>query len=284
MPDSGWSKSPSHSCGLKSVAFLHRAGGGSWCGGCGREALPPLRPASPQQDTELLATPAYGLISSCQYFLILKLRNCFSLWACFLQTLLTLRHRYYFDSNYFACISKQTDSHAGLEYDTPHIDWGSVMGSTFPNTWQTIKNKFATNCVFSFVLSSWHWTGTHCPQTEGHTSFPLLQFVTPFMWGFRFSRLCLWRLPSSRMWRRVVWYDFTNISGQHAAEELETARSYETSVNFDPTTRRYIPQQDRDLQKHESPCCREVIITRVQFAFHNLFYSDNILWRFRSTF
>lgn len=29
---SGWSKSPSHSCGLKSVAFLHTARGGSWCG------------------------------------------------------------------------------------------------------------------------------------------------------------------------------------------------------------------------------------------------------------
>jgi len=29
---SGWSKSPSHSCGLKSVAFLHTARGGRWCG------------------------------------------------------------------------------------------------------------------------------------------------------------------------------------------------------------------------------------------------------------
>jgi len=29
---SGWSKSPSHSCGLKSVAFLHTAKGGRWCG------------------------------------------------------------------------------------------------------------------------------------------------------------------------------------------------------------------------------------------------------------
>jgi hypothetical protein len=67
---------PSHSCGLKSVAFLHRVGGESWCGGCGRVALPPLWPASLHQDTELLTIPAFALISSCHYFLVLKMRNC----------------------------------------------------------------------------------------------------------------------------------------------------------------------------------------------------------------
>jgi hypothetical protein len=62
---SGWSKCPSHSCGLKSVAFLHTARGGGWCGR-GREAPFPSSSATRflHQDTELVRIPAFGLIST----------------------------------------------------------------------------------------------------------------------------------------------------------------------------------------------------------------------------
>jgi hypothetical protein len=56
IPDSGWSKSPNHSCGLKSVAFLHRAGGGSWAEWRMWAGASPLWPASLHQGAALLST------------------------------------------------------------------------------------------------------------------------------------------------------------------------------------------------------------------------------------
>lgn len=50
---SGWNKSPSHSCGLKSVAFLHTTRGGSW-GGRRRESPP--RPPPPQRPASFIKT------------------------------------------------------------------------------------------------------------------------------------------------------------------------------------------------------------------------------------
>lgn len=64
---SGRSKFPSHSCGLKSVAFLHTARGGRWCGRR-REAPSPSSSSSAtrflHQDTELVRIPECGLIST----------------------------------------------------------------------------------------------------------------------------------------------------------------------------------------------------------------------------
>jgi hypothetical protein len=83
-----------------------------------------------------------------------------------------------------------------------------------------------------------------------------------------------WRVSSSGMWRRVVFWDATDVSEEHIASifraekkfgqepaeifssamKMEAICSSETSVAFQQTTRRHTPEDDT-LHNH---CCENL--------------------------
>jgi hypothetical protein len=73
------------------------------------------------------------------------------------------------------------------------------------------------------------------------------------MWDFRFSRRRVWNFESCGMWRRVVTLKLTDVSEVHTASiiiialMMEAVRTSETSVNFNVTTRRCIPEDIKIL-------------------------------------
>jgi hypothetical protein len=71
-----------------------------------------------------------------------------------------------------------------------------------------------------------------------------------FMWDFRFSQRRVWSLESSWMYNRADTLNSTDVSEVCTASifiamMMEAVRTSETSVSFNVTTRRYIPEDSK---------------------------------------
>jgi hypothetical protein len=97
-------------------------------------------------------------------------------------------------------------------------------------------------------------------------------------WDFRFSRRRVWRLLSSWLFRRVVWYKFTDVSEVLAAYIIRASTS-ETSVSFYQIIWRNIPE-DSHLRFLVRDWIIYVLMTGLSMSclvFSNVILSNRVL-------
>jgi hypothetical protein len=96
---------------------------------------------------------------------------------------------------------------------------------------------------FSNVLPGFHWLrkAVLFKISTSNWDVGIYGHVRAKIWILTTAE-CIWRVQSSRMWRRVVVWKSTDVP----EEQVASACSSETSVDFQQTTWRYIPQ-DRTL-------------------------------------